>query len=200
MTKDIKSKERVKDLGEVFTPEHIVKEMINLIPDEAWKTEDALEPACGNGNFLVEMVKKKRAGGMEPLDALNTTWGVDICRDNIAEARKRVLKVVYECLKESPKGLEHAVCIIHHNIRRVFDTLGDGVLDLLYELPHFDSKDMPNMAGTKIDLDFDFNKVLGNNAITKSNKKLSAAKVKGDERRLPLSQQIARCEKRKIDK
>ena len=55
----IKSCERVRDLGEVFTPPKIVRDMCKLIPKDVWKKIDStfLEPACGEGNFLIEILK-----------------------------------------------------------------------------------------------------------------------------------------------
>lgn len=52
----IKSKERVKEHAEVFTPSWLVKDMCDTIPSEIWENIEStfLEPACGNGNFLVE--------------------------------------------------------------------------------------------------------------------------------------------------
>lgn len=57
----IKSKKRVKDFAEVFTPDFIVKDMCDLIPAEIWERIDStfLEPACGTGNFLVEIYARK---------------------------------------------------------------------------------------------------------------------------------------------
>ena len=57
----IKSKKRVKDFAEVYTPQFIVKDMCDLIPSEIWENIEStfLEPACGNGNFLVEIYARK---------------------------------------------------------------------------------------------------------------------------------------------
>ena len=60
MEKLIKSKERVNKVGEVFTPMILVDEMIKRLPNEVWqKNKEFLEPSCGNGNFLVAILKKK---------------------------------------------------------------------------------------------------------------------------------------------
>ena len=57
----IKSKQRVQDFAEVYTPSWLVKDMCDLIPQEMWNDIDKtfLEPACGNGNFLVEIFDRK---------------------------------------------------------------------------------------------------------------------------------------------
>ena len=56
----VKSKQRVAEHGEVFTPAWLVEDMINLVADEANRIESRfLEPACGSGNFLVPILKRK---------------------------------------------------------------------------------------------------------------------------------------------
>ena len=89
-----KSAKRIKKNGEVFTPDSLVQDILGKI--EPAKFEDPavtfLDPACGNGNFLVAIVTKKRAAGATPLQALSTTYGVDIMPDNIVECRQRVFK------------------------------------------------------------------------------------------------------------
>ena len=99
MAKLTKSKERVKKLGEVFTPPHIVKQMCDLFNEEgAWSNIDAtiLEPACGNGNFLVEILERKLAychNIEEGIRALNAIWGIDIMQDNVDESKERMRQI-----------------------------------------------------------------------------------------------------------
>ena len=58
----VKSKKRVKDHGEVFTPQHIVNDMLDLVKQETERIDSRfLEPACGTGNFLVETLRRKLA-------------------------------------------------------------------------------------------------------------------------------------------
>ena len=60
MTSSIKSKKRVTDFGEVFTSEREVKAMCNLVKDETYRIDSiVLEPACGDGNFLAEILHRK---------------------------------------------------------------------------------------------------------------------------------------------
>jgi type I restriction-modification system DNA methylase subunit len=60
VNKLIKTKHRVRDHGEVFTPDFIVENMLNLVKNETERIESRfLEPACGNGNFLSEVLKRK---------------------------------------------------------------------------------------------------------------------------------------------
>ncbi len=56
----VKSKQRVADHGEVFTPQWMVEAMLNLVKEESERIDARfLEPACGSGNFLVQVLKRK---------------------------------------------------------------------------------------------------------------------------------------------
>lgn len=107
----IRTRDRVRDLAEVYTHEREVKAMLDLIPDMFPPTASGgdikfLEPACGSGNFLVEILLRKlsaiRFDRIGPasnyefriLRALASLYGVDICPDNVDEARDRMLDVV----------------------------------------------------------------------------------------------------------
>ena len=58
----VKSKQRVADHGEVFTPEWMVEAMLDLVKDETQRIDSRfLEPACGSGNFLVKVLGRKLA-------------------------------------------------------------------------------------------------------------------------------------------
>lgn len=96
--KQVKSKKRVKAYGEVFTNEKEVKAMCDLIPADIWENIEAtfLEPSCGNGNFLVEIFKRKLDNckdWQEGLKALKSIYGIDILQDNVDESRKRLIKM-----------------------------------------------------------------------------------------------------------
>ena len=103
----IKSKQRVKDFAEVFTPKHIVKDMCDLIPEEMWQSVDAtfLEPACGTGNFLVEILERKFKlceNWEDGLRALKSVYGVDIQQDNVEEAKGRLFEMYIKRFPKSP--------------------------------------------------------------------------------------------------
>lgn len=90
---------RRKQSGEDFTPEFLIKQMadklIELSPNEfkdPAKTD--CDPSCGNGNFLAHVVEMKLKAGHSPLQALNTTYGCDIQKDNIQECRERLLNII----------------------------------------------------------------------------------------------------------
>ena len=101
-----KSKERVREHGEVFTAEREVKAMCDLVKDETERIDSRfLEPACGDGNFLAEILKRKLAVvrkkyGKSPLDyeknsllAATCIYGVDILQDNVTACRARMFDI-----------------------------------------------------------------------------------------------------------
>ena len=98
-----KSKERVRQHGEVFTAEREVKAMCDLVKDETERIDSRfLEPACGDGNFLAEILSRKlavvrRKYGRSHLDyeknavlAASSIYGVDILLDNVIACRARM--------------------------------------------------------------------------------------------------------------
>lgn len=91
----IKSKKRVKEFAEVYTPQFIVKDMCDLIPSGIWENIEStfLEPACGNGNFLVKIYARKLERcktEKDGLKALASIVGIDIQQDNVDESRLRL--------------------------------------------------------------------------------------------------------------
>jgi hypothetical protein len=102
----IKSKQRVDDHGEVFTPPWLVEKMLDLVKGETERIDSRfLEPACGSGNFLVPILQRKlaaveaRYGKIEfekrhyALVALASLYGIELLADNIAECRANMLDV-----------------------------------------------------------------------------------------------------------
>lgn len=99
----VKSKERVKDFGEVFTNPREVKAMLDLVKDESCRIDSKfLEPACGNGNFLIEILARKLQTVNEvansrqewellTLVGLGSIYAIDIQADNVEESRERLL-------------------------------------------------------------------------------------------------------------
>lgn len=93
----IRSKERVKKFGEVFTAEREVNAMLDLVKEETERLESAfLDPTCGNGNFLVEILRRKLKIARTEEDrlvALKSIYGIDILLDNVTECRERLLQI-----------------------------------------------------------------------------------------------------------
>ena len=103
----IKSRQRVAERGEVFTAEREVNAMLDLVKQETERIDSRfLEPACGNGNFLVEILRRKlevirrqyqkQLGELElqTTIALSSIYGVDIMKDNVKECCQRLLDIV----------------------------------------------------------------------------------------------------------
>lgn len=121
-SKLIKSKERVRDHGEVYTPAHIVRNMCDLIPSEIWEDINTkfLEPCCGNGNILAEIAKRKFEhcrSADEGLDALRSIYGIDILADNVLESRARLLSLYNASFDAPPCKLLSAATIVGVNIQ-----------------------------------------------------------------------------------
>ena len=88
-------KKRRRKTSEVFTPNSLVNDILNKLPEEVWKEEKTFfDPACGNGNFLIWILSRKISKGNLPIEALKTVYGTDIKQDNIRECRLRLLKVI----------------------------------------------------------------------------------------------------------
>jgi len=104
---DRSSRQRIVDHGEVYTPPGLVNDMLDLVQGECERIDSRfLEPACGNGNFLVEVFRRKlrtadkhnaRNRSRWERDAILATssiYGIDLLPDNVAECRTRLLGVL----------------------------------------------------------------------------------------------------------
>ena len=107
----IKSRNRVADHGEVFTPTWMVEAMLNLVKDETERIDSRfLEPACGSGNFLVRILQRKLTAvelkfGKSDFEkqhfallSLMCIYGIELLGDNIAECRENLLEILAEFL------------------------------------------------------------------------------------------------------
>ncbi len=103
MEKQVVSKKRVTDHGEVYTGKREVNAMLHLVKQETERIESRfLEPACGTGNFLTEILERKlrfveSRYSKSQLDyernavlAVSSVYGIDILEDNVLECRKRL--------------------------------------------------------------------------------------------------------------
>ena len=89
----MKNNERVKKFGEVFTPKELVNEVLDKLSQDLFKNplKTYLDPSCGDGAFLVEVLERKINNGIDYEQALSTIYGVDILEDNVELCRKRLL-------------------------------------------------------------------------------------------------------------
>ena len=127
----IKSKQRVADHGEVFTPPWMVEAMLDLVKDETERIDSRfLEPACGSGNFLVQVLRRKLAAvelkfGKSDFEkrhyallALMCIYGIELWPDNIAECRANMLEILadYLSLDESDDLYRAAYYVLSQNL------------------------------------------------------------------------------------
>ncbi len=123
MPTQVKSRQRVQEHGEVFTNEREVNAMLDMVKEETERIESRfLEPACGTGNFLAEVLRRKLAttnsNYRRNLDewqhyaflAVSSIYGVELLADNAQECRQRLLDIVLdEAPRETPERFGEAV-------------------------------------------------------------------------------------------
>lgn len=171
--KQVKSKDRVKNFGEVFTNPREVKAMLDLVKDESYRIESKfLEPACGNGNFLIEILERKIKTVSEiaknrdewihlSLVATSSIYGIDIQRDNVEEAVERLLnhlRIKCQELYSTALGDEESAfkIILNENIIH-----GNGLTGMLYKENGEESKRELMFS------EWDFSKLQKENVVTR---------------------------------
>jgi hypothetical protein len=126
-----KSKKRVADHGEVFTPSWMVEAMLDLVKGESERIDSRfLESACGSGNFLVRVLRRKLAAveakfGKSDFEkrhyallALMCIYGIELLTDNIAECRANMLEILadYVNIEESDHLYRAAFYVLSRNL------------------------------------------------------------------------------------
>ena len=136
-----RSKNRIRNLGEVFTPDKYVHEMLDMLDKSVWSDTNTVffEPTCGHGNFVVTVLerrlnalfqKAKRSKITDPkhyalANALNNLWAIDVDEKNIEHCQKRVWALVLQFLfpkkitwtKKNKDFLAHILCCIKWQIQ-----------------------------------------------------------------------------------
>lgn len=143
----IKSRKRVADHGEVFTPGWLVDAMLDLVKDESERIDSRfLEPACGSGNFLVKVLQRKLAAveckfGQSDFEkqhysllGLMCIYGIELLADNIIECRENMLEIFSDYL----------------NLQESDDLYGVASYVLSQNLVHGDALTMCTVAGEQI--------------------------------------------------
>ena len=140
----IKSKQRVADHGEVFTPSWLVDSMLDLVKQETERIDSRfLEPACGDGNFLVRVLQRKLAAvelkyGKSDFEkkhfallGLMSIYGIELLSDNIVKCRENLLMILGSYLNADPKSEIHKAGfyvlsqnLIHGNAEKMKDHKG----------------------------------------------------------------------------
>ena len=143
----IKSKKRVVDHGEVFTPPWLVEKMLDLVKGETERIDSRfLEPACGSGNFLVPILQRKLAAveakyGKSSFEkrqyallALSSVYGIELLADNIKECRANMLDVIADYLAldsidETYLAASHILSLnlIHGDAMTMKDAMGGPI-------------------------------------------------------------------------
>lgn len=127
----IRSKKRVADHGEVFTPAWMVEAMLDLVREEADRIDSRfLEPACGSGNFLVRVLQRKLAAvelkyGRSDFDrkhyamlGLMCIYGIELLADNVVECRENLIQIFadYLNIEETDDVIRAARSVLAVNI------------------------------------------------------------------------------------
>ncbi len=151
----IKSKDRVRDFGEVLTPEKIVNDMLDLVKRETLRIDSRfLEPACGTGNFLIEILRRKldvvgKKYRKEQIEyerysvlAVSSIYGIDLLEDNVIECRSRLFELYKEKYSKlyglfiKKKLLESVSYILSRNIicgdALTLKTVGDNPEPIIF--------------------------------------------------------------------
>lgn len=123
MDKQVVSKQRVADHGEVLTGKREVNAMLDLVKSETERIDSRfLEPACGTGNFLAEILERKlrvveMRYGKSQLDyeryailAVSSVYGIDILEDNVRQCRQRLFRIFDLNYLRVFKGKSHDDC------------------------------------------------------------------------------------------
>lgn len=143
----VRTRQRVRDHGEVFTPAWLVEAMLELVKDESMRIDSRfLEPACGSGNFLIQVLTRKlatveRKYGRSDFEKRNYAllglmclYGIELLDDNIAECRQNMLEIFDAYLGLAPADDLH---------RAAEFVLSQNVI-------HGDAMTMRNRAGAPI--------------------------------------------------
>ena len=113
----IRDKERVNQTGEIFTPTPLVNEILNKLSPDVFidHTKTFCDPACGDGQFLVEVLIRKLNNGSSAWQAASAIYGVDLMEDNVKLCKKRISKILsehaikHEGARELAGGIKKAI-------------------------------------------------------------------------------------------
>lgn len=133
----VKSKQRVVDHGEVFTPSWMVEAMLDLVKAESERIDARfLEPACGSGNFIARILMRKLAAvelkyGKSDFErrhyallALMCIYGIELLPDNVAECRENALEIFVEYTQTSD---EDDLCLAAMHVLKTNILHGDAL-------------------------------------------------------------------------
>ena len=190
----VKSKERVKDFGEVFTNPREVKAMLDLVKDESYRVDSRfLEPACGNGNFLIEILARKlqtvnktansrQEWELLTLVGLGSIYAIDIQEDNVDESRERLLahiEEVYEAQFGETYSSDYLFALNEVLVKNIIH--GDGLTGLQHGMEAgkeilFSEWSFDNLleTGEVIRKDFSMNEMISHNKKAEAAEKITS--------------------------
>ncbi len=120
---------RVKATGEVFTPTPLVQEILDHLDPSLFQdpTKTFLDPTCGDGQFLGEVLIRKIENGSTFEQALTTIYGVDLMQDNVDLCRERLL-----CGREDLRHIVEKNIVCHDALTYNYtfgepETFGNGL-------------------------------------------------------------------------
>ena len=190
----VKSKERVKDFGEVFTNPREVNAMLDLVKDESYRVDSRfLEPACGNGNFLIEILarklqtvnetaKSRQEWELLALVGLGSIYAIDIQTDNVEESRERLLthiKKVYKDKFSEELSVDYLSALNEVLVKNIIH--GDGLTGLQHGVGAgkeilFSEWSFDNWleTGEVVRKDFSMNEMIAHNKRVEAAKKITS--------------------------
>lgn len=160
-----RSRSRVKGLGEVFTPEAYVEDMLKILAQDKralWSDDSYMffEPSCGHGNIVIAIYRKrleaiyckslsmgiKEAAFNAVANSLNTLWAIDVDQKNVNQCRNRVLSMTIEFLKEKLK-ISDDLTVVKRNAD-FFAHVLSAIAWQIHENDTLSSLSIPNAAAT----------------------------------------------------
>jgi len=135
--------ERSKSHGEVFTPPELCNEILDKLPEETWidSTKTFLDPSCGNGNFLVEIKRRLLENGHDIDNVLSRIYGVDIMLDNCLECIERLYGYTEGDLRVITDNLPNGVLAYFYRGNKMLNIVQADALNYDFEFNHSLSDD-----------------------------------------------------------
>jgi len=105
---------RKKQTAEVFTPPELTNEILDKLPPEVWQPEKTFcDPAAGNGNIILEVIKRKLSHGHSPMEIVSSVYAVELMEDNVIEMKERILQLFDNELHDQLKPILEKNIICH---------------------------------------------------------------------------------------
>jgi len=151
----MRTHERKKSHGEVFTPSELCKEILDKLPLETWtdSTKTFLDPSCGNGNFLVEIKTRLKSYGHDPINILSRIYGVDIMRDNCIDCIERLYGYTEDKLTIYEDNLPDGVLAYFYKDGKMLNIVQADALkyDFEFTKPNIESKFLEEVVEVKVE-------------------------------------------------